>query len=118
MSKTQNISEGITIVKQRQILVKLADSSELGWKVVQEYQSNPLTKDSDDEKKMIKAQHRAESKAKPERIKRIRIHSYKQGRSQAFPATPALPNSGQYQGQKPGRCFSCGSKGHWKKECP
>jgi hypothetical protein len=33
-------------------MIKLADSSELGWKVVQEYESNPIADDSEDEKRM------------------------------------------------------------------
>jgi hypothetical protein len=38
----------------------LADSSQLGCEVVQEYQANPI---ADDEKKMYRAQMRAERKA-------------------------------------------------------
>jgi hypothetical protein len=37
----EKISEGIGIVQERQNMIKLADSSDLGWKVVQEYESNP-----------------------------------------------------------------------------
>ena len=45
----RKISEGIDILSHRQKLVKLADSSEHGWKVVQEYEAHPLAEDSDDE---------------------------------------------------------------------
>jgi len=45
----------------------LADSSDAGWRVVDEYVSNPLAEDSDDEKKIYKAQTRAESKLKKKR---------------------------------------------------
>ena len=59
-----SINEGMEFVKNRQKVIKLADSSQLGWKVVKEYESNPIAEDSDDEKKMYRAQMRAERKAK------------------------------------------------------
>ena len=62
----QKISEGIELLNYRQKLVKIADSSEHGWKVVQEYTSNPLAEDSDDDKKMLRVQTRAERKFKAE----------------------------------------------------
>lgn len=36
------ITEGIDVLNHRQKLIKLADSSELGWRVVQEYEAQPL----------------------------------------------------------------------------
>ncbi|XP_052067195.1 uncharacterized protein LOC127706578, partial [Mytilus californianus] len=58
------IVEGMAIVRDRQKLIKLADSSELGWKVVKEYTTNPIADDSENEKKMIRAQNRAERRSK------------------------------------------------------
>jgi hypothetical protein len=40
------ISEDIRIVQERQNMIKLADSSDLGGKVVQEYESIPIADDS------------------------------------------------------------------------
>jgi hypothetical protein len=37
----EKISEGISIVQERQKMIKLADTSDLGWKFVQEYERNP-----------------------------------------------------------------------------
>ena len=51
----------------RQKIVKLTDTSEQGWKVVQEYEANPLAEDSDKEKNVYRAQLKAEHKAKQER---------------------------------------------------
>ena len=45
-------------------------SSELGWKVVSEYQSNPLALDSEDENKMYKAELRAGRKVRKDQMKR------------------------------------------------
>ena len=41
----EKIAEGIHLVCHRQKLAKLADSSQLGWKVIQEYESNTLAED-------------------------------------------------------------------------
>jgi SET domain-containing protein len=74
--------------------------SDLGWRVVQEYEANPLADDSDDEKKLFKAEARAERKVKAEKSKKTkRTHPY------VTPATDKFT-----QGQKPGRCFNCGVK--------
>ncbi|VDH98996.1 Hypothetical predicted protein [Mytilus galloprovincialis] len=59
------------LVKERQKLIKMADSSELGWKVVSEYVTNPIADDPEDEKKIITAQNRAERKQKAEKSKKI-----------------------------------------------
>jgi hypothetical protein len=53
------------LMKNRQKLIKLADSFDAGWRVVDEYVSNPLAEDSDDEKKIYKAQTRAEKLPTP-----------------------------------------------------
>ncbi|VDI69125.1 Hypothetical predicted protein, partial [Mytilus galloprovincialis] len=55
----QRISEGIELLPYRQKLVKMADSSEHGWRVVQEYTSNPLADDLEDDRKIMRATSRA-----------------------------------------------------------
>ena len=44
----QKISEGYELIKQRQKLIKLADSSVAGWRAVDEYVKNPIASDSED----------------------------------------------------------------------
>ena len=109
----RKISEGIDIIKHRQKLIKLADTSEAGWRVVQEYETNPLAEDSEDEKRIFKAQNRAERKVKADKAKRkeksSRFHPYASGRKD---------EDTQTSGFRSGRCFGCGKRGHWKKECP
>ena len=63
----ENIAEGIDIVTHIEKLIKLAYSSESGWRVVQEYQANPLAEDSEDEKRISKAQNMAYKKVKAEK---------------------------------------------------
>ena len=44
----EKIAEAKSMIAHRQKLIKMADASELGWRVVNEYVSNPLASDSDD----------------------------------------------------------------------
>jgi hypothetical protein len=67
----------MSLLNYRQKIIKIADSSDLGWRVVQEYEANPLEDDSDDEKKLFKAEARAERKVKAEKSKKTkRTHPY------------------------------------------
>ena len=109
-----------SLVAQRQKLIKMADASELGWRVVNEYVANPLASDSEDEKRMYKAEARASRKLKAERSKkskRPRTWPYgkqqppKQGYEQSGAASTA---SAQPTRRQPGLCFACGKPGHWK----
>ncbi len=56
----------------RQKLIHLADRSELVWAVVEEYEADELADDSDDEKKIYRAEMRAERKAKNRKSRRRR----------------------------------------------
>ena len=116
----EHIAEGIDIVTHREKLVKLADSSESGWRVVQEYQANPLAEDSEDEKRISKAQNRADKKVKAEKEKRKETHRRYFARNGNASGSASKPYSRFHgdRGTKPGRCFGCGEKGHWKNECP
>ncbi|VDI67528.1 Hypothetical predicted protein [Mytilus galloprovincialis] len=93
------IVEGMELVKERQKLIKMADSSELRWKVVSEYVTNPITDDSEDEKKIIRAQNRAERKQTVEKSKKIVTRKTPYTREKAENTNSSW---------KPGRCFNCG----------
>ena len=58
------MSEGYELIKQRQKLINLADSSAAGWRAVDKYVINPSASDSEDEKRISKAQTRAGRKLK------------------------------------------------------
>ena len=61
---TNAIGQGKDVLVHRQKLIKMAGQSESGWRVVDEYQTNQPADDSDDEKKIFKAESRAARKIK------------------------------------------------------
>ena len=108
----------------------MADATDQGWRVVNEYESNPLASDSDDEKRIYKAEARASRKLKAERTKKARSYRAWRPYPKSAPvATAASSASGMNYTPEvaapnarrlPGVCFTCGKQGHWKgaPECP
>ena len=121
-------AEGKSIIQQRQKMLKLADSSELGWKVVSEYQSNPLASDSEDERKIYKAEVRAERKARKDQQKRLRLRR-SSFRCRQFSSTQPMQSQSQVtekpiyhrtptiMGGRAGNCWYCGGPGYWRSDC-
>ena len=60
----EELNEGISLLNNRQKLVKLADKSEFGWATVQEYVFDDLADDEADASKIKKAEKRAAAKLK------------------------------------------------------
>ena len=65
------LDSGTEVVSKRIKVIKLADKSDLGWSTVNEYLSDELASNSDDEKRMYRAERRAGRKTK-ERRRRFR----------------------------------------------
>ena len=51
----KDLDEGTELRTTRQKLIRIADRSELGWKVVEEYEADEVASGSDDEKKVLSA---------------------------------------------------------------
>lgn len=60
---TEKMDQGMDLIKSRQKLIKIADSSSEGWNAVKEYEENPLASDSEDEKRINRAESKAAKKA-------------------------------------------------------
>jgi hypothetical protein len=77
------LDEGMVLIQDRQKLILLADKSEFGWKTAAEYEQHELAKDEADEKKIRRAEERAE---KATRAVRSGLYINLQG----SPSGPAL----------------------------
>ena len=131
----------IRSIDKQNKLIRLADKSEVGWLMVNEYVADDLASDSGDDAKIRKAEKRA--KEKIDKKRRQQIYRSSQPRSaSANPVQPGIPSSymqypnngqgGVPYGQQPARrptfrpfrefpdgpCFSCGGSGHWRSQCP
>lgn len=129
------VKEGKELLQQRQKHIKLADRSDHGWKVVQEYEADDLANDSSDEKRILKAEKAAEAKA----VAASKKKSNRPSKSSYTPRTNTTwsnyrpgqqsqqyqrsrtggPSSGGPSGYKPliGPCHGCHEMGHLKKDC-
>ena len=58
------VDEGKVFIRQRQKLIRIADKSADGWKVVDEYVSDELASGSEDEKRLKKAKEAASRKSR------------------------------------------------------
>ena len=70
------------LLRHRQKVIKLADQSEHGWRTVAEYETNPIASDSEDEKRIYRAEARASRKSRFDRggkRGRWRGHPYRRG---------------------------------------
>ena len=111
----RDLRKGNALLAHRQKIIKLADRSESGWAAVDEYEGDDLAEDSDDEKRMEKAENRAERKlAKKRKIKEARMKD-DVGAKSAIPPGALRPFPARFPA---GTCFECGDPGHWRKECP
>ena len=66
------LDESLKTLERHQKHIKVADRLEFGWATVEHYDSHPLAADSDDEKRLEKAENEAEKAAN----KRQRGHWY------------------------------------------
>ena len=109
------VGEGKNIVLHRQKLIKLADSSENGWRFVDEYERNERPENSDDEKEIQKSEYRASRKMTSNRGR-------KRGAQHSGTIAAYIPVLGQSQGNYRGTnrrtatCYTCGKFGHWRSE--
>ncbi|XP_030839464.1 uncharacterized protein LOC105439618 [Strongylocentrotus purpuratus] len=134
-SATLELSKVEEEIAKRNKLIRIADKSEDGWKVVDEYLSEELASDSDDEKKIRAAQSRAASKRRRTKAPKGKT-PYQRVRRPMAPESHPNPESGSFRryltqsrpqlGQAGGGfrqprgtdlCFACGKPGHWRRNC-
>ena len=137
-SATEELKEGIKALHTRQKLIRLADRSDLGWAVVDAYESDELASEDEDAKRMKEARRVADLKDQKEKKKK-QAASRRGGRAtnngwrmQPLPyasnAAPMAPGAHRFVGppiasgatrpQQVGPCFYCLEMGHLKAHCP
>ena len=138
------VQEGEKLIDARQKNIKIADRSEHGWATVAEYEEDELADNSDDEKRLFRAEARAgrkkqksvrEAKKKGSSKKPFKApwsNTFPSGGVPALSGAAMLHNTGlltQPYGPKQnvsshinvsqlGPCWLCGKMGHFRKSCP
>ena len=124
-----SLKRGKDALAHRQKLIKVADRSELGWAVVAEYETDGLAADSDDEKRLERAERTAERKVAR---KKSKADEAEKGRRSVHDLPERAKAPARWDGAGPSGlikppihrpvgpilCFLCGGPGHIKRDCP
>ena len=137
------LAEGMSIIDERNKDILVADTSEGGWDTVNEYKKKQIADNSDDDKKLRRADTDALRKREKKKKKYKQSSQPKWQPYQPYQSyQPYQPRNdfhhrsndydynhrsrdNNYRAQKPSstfrrreKCFSCGGTDHWKQDCP
>ena len=124
-----------TRITKRYKLIRFAVKSPAGWTAVEEYESDELAEDSEDEKRLRSVERRALAKIREKKRRnssaRLSYTSNRQpssevscaGSSNTLPVNLQLFRGQSFRERRPqpsDKCFTCGQRGHWANStsCP
>ncbi len=121
VSADVNLQEGINELMQRNKMIRLADQSEAGWAVVEQYIGCDLAEGAEDERKIKCAEKLAIKQLERKREKQQKFKRYPRNfynRNNRF----NMPYFNRFQNRRRAQpsdlCFACRKPGHWQDECP
>ena len=104
----KELKEGEALLTRRMRLIKITDRSDHGWNTIAAYENDELALDSEDEKKLLRAEKEAE--------KRVTRKKSKAATTSAAPLVTtgdvAPRRLGVVLPARVGPCFGCGELGH------
>ena len=108
----KELKEAEALLTRRMRIIKIADRSDHGWNMIAEYENDQLAIDSDDEKRLVRAEKEAERKAarKKPKLPVPAAAGEVVPPVRRFGAAPPVP-------AKIGPCFGCGEFGHLRRYC-
>ena len=126
-----SLSAGILMIARRNKEIVMADSSDAGWSTVQEYNLKEVASDSEDDKRIRRAETNAARKLWQQRRRQFTPRgrgrvSYTGYSFREYYGKDRFPNNAQrayYTGrgasgpQPTDICYRCGEPGHWQRAC-
>ena len=110
----KELKEGEALLTRRMRIIKIADRSDHGWNTIAAYENDELALNSEDEKKLLRAEKEAEKRA-----------TRKKSKAATTSAAPLVTTGdvaprrhGVVLPARVGPCFGCGELGHLSRYCP